>query len=133
MKGKSIVVEELVEIIDTTTPQKERNHTFKWLNKQLKEARVEIYEMKKGELVENNNLNGLMDRYYEIVNKAIFIDKRFRPLHRKIKNLYRQNKAYQAQIRRLKMELQPFIEELAKKNLDMLAKVSARRSSRVRK
>jgi hypothetical protein len=31
------------------------------------------------------------------------------------------------------MELQPFKEELAKKNLDMLAKVARRRSSRVKK
>jgi hypothetical protein len=132
-KGKSIVVEKPVEIIDITTPQKESNHTFKRLKRQLKEARDEVDEMKKGELVEKKNLKGLMDLYRETVNKARFIAKRFRPLHRQIRNLYRQNKAYQAQIRKLKMELQPFKEEMAKKNLDMLAKVATRRSSRVRK
>jgi hypothetical protein len=39
--------------------------------------------------------------------------------------------AHQAQIRELKIELQPFKEELAKRNLDMLAKFATRRSSRV--
>jgi hypothetical protein len=64
--------------------------------------------------------------YHETIDKAIFIAKRFRPLHRQLRNLYRQNKAYQAQIRKLKMELQPFKEELAKRNLDMLAKFATR-------
>jgi hypothetical protein len=132
-KGKSIAVENPVEIIDITTPQKESNHTFKRLKRQLKEARVEVDEMKKGELVAKKKLNGLMDMYHETIDKARFIAKRFRPLHRQLKNLYRQNKAYQAQIRKLKMELQPFKEELAKRNMDMLAKFATRRSSRVRK
>jgi hypothetical protein len=84
-------------------------------------------------LVEKKKLNELMEMYHETIDKAKFIAKRFRPLHRQLRNLYRQNIAYQSQIRRLKMELQPFREELAKKNLDMLAKVATRRSSRVRK
>jgi hypothetical protein len=55
-KGKSIVVEKPVEIIDITTPKKERNHTFKRLKRQLKETRVEVDEMKKGELVAKKKL-----------------------------------------------------------------------------
>jgi uncharacterized protein YaaN involved in tellurite resistance len=74
-----------------------------------------------------------MDMYRGTLVKAKFIAKIFRPLHRKLRNLYRQNIAYQSQIRGLKMELQPFREELAKKNLDLLAQVSTRRSSRLRK
>jgi len=38
---------------------------------------VEVNEMNKGELVAKNNLKGLMELYREIVNKAIFIAKRF--------------------------------------------------------
>jgi hypothetical protein len=71
--------------------------------------------------------------YRGTIEKDKFIAKRFRPLHRQLRNLYRQNISYQSQIRGLKMELQPFIEELAKRNFDILAKVSTSRSSRVRK
>jgi hypothetical protein len=88
-KGKSIDVENPIEIIDITTPQEEINHTFKRLKRQLKEERVEFDEMKKGELVAKKKLKGLMDMYHETIDKAKFIAKRFRSLHRKLKNLYR--------------------------------------------
>jgi uncharacterized protein YaaN involved in tellurite resistance len=64
--------------------------------------------------------------------KEKFLAKRFFPLHRKLKNVYRKNKTHQAEIRKLKAELQPFREEVAKRNLDMLAKVATRRSSRTK-
>jgi hypothetical protein len=69
MKGKSIATEKPIEIIDTTTPQKESNHSFKKFNRQLKEARIEIDEMKKGDLVSKKNINGLMGMYCETINK----------------------------------------------------------------
>jgi hypothetical protein len=65
-----------------------------------------------------------------IIFKVDFLAKRFFPLHKKLKNVYRQNKTHQAKIRKLKAELQPFREEVEKRNLDMLAKVATRRSSR---
>jgi hypothetical protein len=74
-----------------------------------------------------------MDMYHGTLVKAKFIAKIFLPLHMHLKNLYRQNIAYQSQIRGLKMELQPFREELARKNLDILAQVSTIRSSKLRK
>jgi len=46
-KGKSIVVENPVEIIDITTPQEESNPTFKRLKRQIKEARSEVDKMRK--------------------------------------------------------------------------------------
>jgi predicted nucleic acid-binding Zn-ribbon protein len=55
------------------------------------------------------------------------------PLHRKLKNLYIQKKDLQAQIRRLKLELQPFKKEIAQRNLNMLAQATTRRSSKLRK
>ena len=53
------------------------------------------------------------------------------PLHRKLKNLYIQKKDLQAQIRRLKLELQPFKEELAQRNLNMLDQAATKRSHRL--
>jgi len=84
-------------------------------------------------LAENKKLSDLMDMYHRTLEEAKFIAKRFRPLHEKLKNLYRKNIAYQSQIKGLTMALQTFKEELAKKSLDILAKVATRRSSRVRK
>jgi len=108
-KGKIVPIEEHIEVINITTPE---NPTFKRLKKQLKEARTKIAQLKGEGLFEKNNLNDLMDMYIETIHKAIFVAKRFLPLHRKLKNLYRQNKDLRAQIRKLKMELQTFKEEL---------------------
>jgi uncharacterized protein YaaN involved in tellurite resistance len=74
-----------------------------------------------------------MGMYHDTIDKEAFLAKRFLPLHRQLRNLYRQNRSHQAQIRKLKAELHPFKEELAKRNLDMLAKVATKRSSRVKK
>jgi hypothetical protein len=56
-------------------------------------ARDVVDEMKKGELVENKKLKGLMELFHDNIKKAIFTE-RFQPLHRQIKNLYKQNKSY---------------------------------------
>jgi hypothetical protein len=75
----------------------------------------------------------LWKMYHGTLEKDNFIAKRFQPLHGQLINLYKQNITYQSQIIGLNMELQPFREEMAKNNLDILAKASTRRSSRVRK
>jgi hypothetical protein len=84
-------------------------------------------------LVSKRKLKGLMDMYHETIDKAKFIAKRFQPLHRQLKNLYRQNIAHQTQIKELKAELSNFKEELSKKNIYMFSKASTMRRSRVRK
>jgi uncharacterized protein YaaN involved in tellurite resistance len=122
-----------IEVVDITTPQHESNPTFKRLKRQLKEARVEVDKLKKEDLGSRKKLKEMMGMYHETIDKAIFLAKIFLPLHRQLKNLYRQNRSHQAQIRKLKAELQPFKEELAKRNLDMLAKVATRRSSRIKR
>ena len=66
-------------------------------------------------------MNDLMDMYLETIDKARFTTKIFMPLHRQLKNLYRHNRNLQAQIRRFKLELQPFKEKLAQRNLNMLS------------
>jgi hypothetical protein len=86
--------------------------------------------LKKEDLGSRIKLKEMLDMYEETIDKARFMAKRFFPLHRKLKNVYRQNRTHQAEIRKLKAELQPFREEVAKRNLDMLAKVATRRSSR---
>ena len=93
-KGKNVLIEEHIEVIDITTPLE--NPTFKRLNKQIKEARNEIANLKGEGLVERKKLNDLMDMYMETIDKARFVAKRFPPLHRQLKNLYRQNKDLQA-------------------------------------
>jgi hypothetical protein len=68
----------------------------------------------------------------QLINKR-FMAKRSFPLHRQLKNVYRQKRACQDEIRKLKAELQPFREEVEKRNLDMLAKVATRRSTRTKR
>jgi uncharacterized protein YaaN involved in tellurite resistance len=82
-------------------------------------------------LAERKKLSDLMDMYRETIDKAKFVAKIFMPLHRQLQNLYGQNRGLQAQIRRLKLELQPFKEELAHRNLNMLAQAATKRSSRL--
>jgi hypothetical protein len=89
--------------------------------------------LKKEDVDSRNKLTRMMGMYHETIDKARFLAKISLPLHRQIRNLYRQNRSHQAQIRKLKAELYPFKQQLAKRNLDMMAKVSTRRSSRIKK
>ena len=130
-KGKNVPIEEHIEVIDITTPPE--NTTFKTLIRQLREARAEIAKLKREELVKRNKLSDLMDMYRGTLVKAKLIAMRFRPLHRKLKNLYIQNITYQSQIRGLKMESQAFKEELAKINLNVLAQDATKMSTRLMK
>jgi uncharacterized protein YaaN involved in tellurite resistance len=100
------------------------------LKRQLKEARVEVDKLKKEDLGSRMKLKEMLDMYHETIDKEIFLSKIFLPLHRKLKNIYSQNRSHQAQIGKLKAELQPFKEELAKRNIEMLTKVATRRSFR---
>jgi uncharacterized protein YaaN involved in tellurite resistance len=89
--------------------------------------------LKKEDLNYRKKLKGVLGIYHETIDKARFLDKIFVPLQRQLKNIYRHNRSYQSQIKKLKEELQPFKEELAKRNLDMLTKVSTRRSFRIKR
>jgi len=71
----------------------------------------------------------MLNMYGETIDRERFMVKRVFPLHRKLKNVYRQNITHQAEIRKLKVELQPFREELKKNNLDILNKVAPRITS----
>ena len=78
-------------------------------------------------------LKEMLEMYGETIDKARFLGKRFFPLHRKLKNVYRKNKTHQDEIKKLKAELHPFKDELDKRNLDMIAKVATKRISRTKK
>jgi hypothetical protein len=64
--------------------------------RQLRDARKDIAHLNGEGLDEMKNFKDLMDMYLETIDKARFIAKRFMPLHRKIINLYRQNKDLQS-------------------------------------
>jgi hypothetical protein len=74
-------------------------------------------------------LKEMLDIYEETIDKSRIMAKRYFLLHMQLKNVYRQKRACQAEIRKLKAELQPFKEEVEKRNLDMLAKLATRRST----
>jgi hypothetical protein len=74
----------------------------------------------------------MLELYEKTIDKEICLAKRSLPLHRQLKNLYKQKRAFQAEIRKLKAELQPFKEKVTKRNLDILDKVANRRSTRKR-
>jgi hypothetical protein len=75
-------------------------------------------------------MKDMLDLYEETIGKKRYMDKRSLPLHKKLKNVYKHKRACQAELKKLKAELQPFKEKVAKRNLDMLAKVDTRRSTR---
>jgi hypothetical protein len=92
------------------------------------EARRSIKE----DLETRIKLKDMLDLYEETIDKARYMAKRSLPIHRKLKNVYKQKRACQAEIRKLKAELHPFKEKVAKRNLDMLAKVATRRSTKTK-
>jgi hypothetical protein len=103
------------------------------LIRQLKDARKEISHFKGEGLDERKNFKHLMDMYLETIDKARFTTNIFMPLHRQLRNLYRKNKDLQSQIIKLKLDFHPFKEEIAQINLNVLAQVATRRSTRLRR
>jgi hypothetical protein len=62
------------------------------LIRQLRDARKEIVHLKGEVLAERRKMKQLMDMYKENLELAKFTTRRFMPLHRQLRNLYRQNK-----------------------------------------
>jgi cell division protein FtsB len=83
--------------------------------------------LKKENLHARIQLKKTIDMGEETVTKEKHWVKRSLPLHRQMKNVYRQNRAYQDENKKLKEEVQQLKEHIAKKNLDMLAQVATRR------
>jgi len=131
-KDKTQPSKQPIEIIEINSPSHESNPTFKRPRRQLKDRRAENEKLKEENLEARIKLKNTLDLYEGTIDKARYMAKRSLPLHRQLTNVYRQKRACQAEIRRLKAELQPFKEKIAKINLDMLARVATRRSTRKR-
>jgi hypothetical protein len=94
-KGKGEATEKPVEVININTPPD--NPTFKRLIRQLRDARKEVSHLKGERLTERRKMKELMDMYNETLDLARFTTRRFFPLHRKLKTLYRKNRSIQSQ------------------------------------
>jgi hypothetical protein len=120
-----------VEVININTPPS--NHTFKRLIRQLREARKEVARLKAEGLSERIKMKELMDMYNNTLDLEIFAARRAQPLHKQLKNLYRKNRGFQSQNRKLKAELQHFKDELAQRNLNVLVEAAIEREEPVEK
>jgi hypothetical protein len=60
-----------------------------------------------------------------------FASRRGMPLHKQLNNLYRLNKGFQSQNRKIKVELQQFKDELAQRNVNVLIEATIEREEPV--
>jgi hypothetical protein len=65
-----------------------------------------------------------MDGYNHTLDLAIFAARRAQPLHKHLKNIYRKNRDFQSQNKKLKVELQQVKYEVAQRNLNMLVEAT---------
>jgi hypothetical protein len=62
----------------------------------------------------------LMNGYSHTLDLARFAGRKAHPLHRQLQKLYRKNRGFQSQNKKLKAELQHFQDEVAQRNLQVL-------------
>jgi hypothetical protein len=67
-----------------------------------------VAKLKKEAMCDRAEMTKLMDGYIHTLDLARFVARRAQPHHRQLQNLYRQNKGFQAQNRKLKTELKHF-------------------------
>jgi hypothetical protein len=96
------------------------SHTYKRLIKQLRDARKEITHLKVEDKVHLDQMEEIMVGYNHTLELARFATRKALPLHKQLKNLYRQNRGFQSQNRKLKAELKHFQDEAAQRNLQVL-------------
>jgi hypothetical protein len=99
-KYEGEAMKNLVEVINLNTPPS--NHIFKILIRQLREARKEVACLKAEGLEDKRKTKELMDNYNNTLDLSKFTARRALPLHKKINNLYRLNKGFHSQNRKLK-------------------------------
>jgi hypothetical protein len=81
-----------VETVHITTPPS--SQTFKRLIRQLRDARKEVAHLKEEAMSDRVKMKELMDGYNHTLDLAIFAARRAQPLHRQLKNLYRQKQRF---------------------------------------
>ena len=69
-------------------------------------------------------MNEIMIGYNHTLDLARFTARKALPLHKQLKNPYRQNRVLQAQNRNLKVELKHFQDEVTQKNLQVLVEAT---------
>jgi hypothetical protein len=100
------------------------SETYKRLIKQLRDVRKEIVRLKAEDKVHLAQMEELMVGYNHTLDLARFAVRKDLPLHKQLKNLYRHNRGFQSQNRKLKAELKHFQDEVAERNLQVLVEAS---------
>jgi hypothetical protein len=111
-----------IETVHNTAPPD--SQTFKRLIRQLRESRKEVAQLKKEAMSDRAKMTELMDGYSHTLDLARFAARRAQLLHRQLNNIYRKNKGFQFQNRKLKTELKHFQDEVAQRNLQVLVEVA---------
>jgi hypothetical protein len=111
MQQEEQTMKNLVETVHVTTPLE--HQTFKRLIRQLRDARKEVAQLKAEAMSDRVNMKELMDGYNHTLDLERFAARKAQPLHRQLKNLYRQNIGFQSQNMKLKAELHHFQDEVA--------------------
>jgi hypothetical protein len=136
-KGKSKATEKPDEV-DKTLPMQEEEEseenpiktehvtvppdrqTYKRIIKKLRDARKYIARLKEEDKFHLAQMEELMAGYNHTLELARFSMRKALPLHKQLKNIYRQNRGFWSQHRKLKAELKHFQDEVAQRNLQVL-------------
>jgi hypothetical protein len=107
-----------IETVHITNPP--GSQTFKILIRQLRDTTKEVAHLKVEAIFDRVKMKELMDGYNKTLDLPRFAARKAHPLHRQLKNIYRKNRDFQSQNRRLKEDLQHFQDEVAQRNLQVL-------------
>jgi hypothetical protein len=75
-------------------------------------------------MVHLSQMNEIMIAYNHTLDLARFAVRNSLPLHKQLKNIYRQNIDFQSQNRKIKVELRHLQDQAAQRNLQVLLEVS---------
>jgi len=111
-----------IETVHFTTPP--NNQTFKRLIRQLRDARKEVAQLKTEAMSDKEKMKELMDGNSHTLDLERFVERKAQSLYRYLQNLYRKNRGFQSQNRKLKAYLQHFRDEVAQRNLHVLVEAA---------
>jgi hypothetical protein len=107
------------------TTYDEGQHTFKRLNKQLREAQDMIIQLREDNRRTKMQCVELLDDCEPAIDNAIFMVRRNQPLHKKLKNIYQQNLTLRKENITLKQNLQKLeTDKRGKGKLDFLVEAT---------
>jgi hypothetical protein len=106
MQQEEETMKNLVETVHITTPP--GSQTFKILIGQIRDARKEVAHLKADAMSDRVKMKEVMDGYNHTLDLERFVARKAQPLHRQLKNIYRQNRGFQSHNKKLKAELKFF-------------------------